>query len=75
MLASSGERMPPCGVPVLVSLVDAVLAEDAGLEERLHQRQDALVPDPIVAPGPCRAVWSISSKHAVMSRFQHPLST
>ena len=50
MLASSGERMPPCGVPVIVSRMRAVLGEDAGLQERLDQRQDALVPDPIAHP-------------------------
>ena len=37
MLASSGDRMPPCGVPVMVSR-DAVLGEDASFQERLHQR-------------------------------------
>ena len=49
-LASSGERIPPCGVPVSVSSQRAVLAEDARLQERLHQSQDALVPDPSPHP-------------------------
>ncbi len=42
MFASSGERMPPCGVPVRVSS-RLFLGEDAGLEERLDQPQHALV--------------------------------
>ena len=44
-LLSSGERIDPCGVPVSVVPQDAVLAEDARLEERLHQGQDAFVSD------------------------------
>ena len=44
MLASSGERIPPWGVPVLV-----FLARPSSLrmpaQERLHQGQNALVPD------------------------------
>ena len=50
MLASSGERMPPCGVPVTVSPLDAILAEDAGTQERRHEREDAPVSDPIAQP-------------------------
>ena len=50
ILASSGERIPPWGVPVIVVPVNAVLSEDARLQERLHQAQDALVPDPMSHP-------------------------
>ena len=52
MLASSGERIPPWGVPVPVFLDQAVLAEDACSQERLYQGQDPLVPDTTPAPGP-----------------------
>ncbi len=45
MLASSGERIPPCGVPVIVSCSVPSVGEDTGLQKRLHQAQDALVSD------------------------------
>ena len=66
MLASSGERMPPCGVPVLVSLVIAVLGQDPGFQERLDQRHDTLsaIRSRTRASS---AGCEISSKHAVMS--------
>jgi len=41
----SGERIEPCGVPAFVLPQHAVLTEDACLEERLDQGQDAFVPD------------------------------
>ena len=50
ILASNGERIPPWGVPVIVVPADAVLGEDTGSQERLHQAQDALVPDPTSHP-------------------------
>ena len=50
ILASSGERMPPWGVPVLVSLPHPILREDAGVEERLHQSHDTLVSDSMSHP-------------------------
>ena len=50
MLASSGERMPPWGVPVFVPINRGVLGEDARLQERLYQVQDTLVPDPVSHP-------------------------
>ena len=72
MLASSGERMPPCGVPVLVSLVDAVLGEDPGLEERLHQCQDAFVSDP--SSDPAHQGGVVDGVEARLDvRVQHPL--
>jgi hypothetical protein len=50
MLASSGDRMPPCGVPVGGVLPFAEFGEDPGLQERLDQRQHALVLDPCPHP-------------------------
>ena len=38
------------GVPVIVSRSAAVLGEDTGLQERLHQTQDTFVPDPTSHP-------------------------
>ena len=58
--------MPPCGVPVMVSLDLAFLGHDARLQEGLDQGQDALVPDAPAHPVQNRGVCS-SSKHAVMS--------
>ena len=52
MLASSGERIPPWGVPVIVSLLHLILGEDAGLEERLHQRPGHACLRLWLAPGP-----------------------
>ena len=43
-LLSNGERIQPCGVPAGCPEA-GILAEDARLQERLHQGQDALVPD------------------------------
>ena len=51
-LLSNGDRIEPCGVPALVVPQRAVLTEDARLQERLHQGQDAFVPDRVPAPGP-----------------------
>ena len=45
-----GVATPPCGVPVSVLSAIAVLVEDARLEERLHQSQDAFVPDASAHP-------------------------
>ena len=73
MLASSGERIPPCGVPVRLSCVFAELGEDPGLEERLHQRQHALVFDPRSAPGPSRRCGRSRSKARLDVGLEHPL--
>ena len=51
-LLSNGDRIEPCGVPASVSRSTPILAEDARLQERLHQGQDAFVPDASRAPGP-----------------------
>jgi hypothetical protein len=50
MLASSGERIPPCGGAGAGVPLDAVLAEEASFQERLHQGQHALVCDPAAHP-------------------------
>ena len=66
MLASSGDRMPPWGVPILVSLVTPS-------SERTPARRNAFTnPRTRLSPirsrtRPMRAGWSISSKHALMS--------
>jgi len=66
MLANNGERMPPCGVPVIVAL-----ALPSSL--RMPARRNAFTkPSTRLSPTRrrtrlIRAVWSISSKHAVMS--------
>ena len=49
-MLNSGERIDPCGVPAVVFLKLRVLTEDPGLEERLHQVQDAFVPDSLPHP-------------------------
>ena len=61
MLESSGERIPPCGAPVSLARKLAVLTEDGGLQERLHQFQEALVPDPRAHPHVSSSVCAISS--------------
>ena len=45
MLKISGDKMPPCGVPVESLTVLTEFGEHPGLEERLHQGQHALVLD------------------------------
>ena len=50
MLLSSGERIPPCGGASVRVPLRAILAEDACLEERLNQSQNALVSDPTPHP-------------------------
>ncbi len=45
MLASSGERIPPWGVPVIVSLFRPLFGQDPGPQERLHPAQHTFVPD------------------------------
>ncbi len=45
MLASSGERMPPCGGAGLGAPDLSGLGEDAGDQERFDQAEDALVCD------------------------------
>ncbi len=62
---------PPCGVPVLV-FRDAVLTEDPGLQERLHQRQDAFVPDPSTHPVHQGRVVDVVEARLDVA-FQHPL--
>ena len=72
MLASSGERMPPCGVPVSVSRLRPSSVRIPALQERLHQRQDALVPDP--SPHPAhqgRVVDLVEARLDVA--LEHPL--
>lgn len=49
-MASSGDRIPPCGVPVRVLPPGAVLTEDAGFRQAPYQRQDPLVPDALAHP-------------------------
>ena len=72
MLASSGDKIPPCGVPVQVSRSDAVLGEDAGLQERLDQAQDALVRDPSTHPvHQGRVVDLVEARRDVA--LEHPL--
>jgi hypothetical protein len=44
-LESNGERIPPCGAPVFCLLEFAALGQDAGLQERLHQRQNPFISD------------------------------
>ena len=71
MFASSGDRMPPCGVPVTVSLLFAEFREDSGFEEGFDQRQDTLVLDPVphsVHQG--RVVDRVEARLDV--RIQHP---
>jgi hypothetical protein len=59
------------GAGVVVPL-DPILAEDAGLEERLDQAQDALVPDPMSHPvHEGRVVDLVEACRDVA--FQHPL--
>ena len=72
MLASSGERIPPCGVPVIVSAAAARLGQDPGPQERLHQRQHALVPDP--SPHPAHQGGVVDLVEARLDvRLEHPL--
>ena len=52
MLASSGERIPPCGVPVMRPFSRPGGRHDPGLEEGLHQRQHTFVADPCAGAGP-----------------------
>ena len=72
MLASSGERMPPCGVPVLVSRVMPSSDEDPGFQERLDQPQDALVADASPHPGQQRRMRDFVEARRDVA-FQHPL--
>ncbi len=46
MLASSGDKIPPCGVPVCVASREPVVVNHPGLEERLDQPQHTLVANP-----------------------------
>ncbi len=46
MLASSGERIPPWGVPVIVVAAEPSSERTPALQERLHQAQDTFVSDP-----------------------------
>jgi hypothetical protein len=74
MLASSGDRMPPCGVPVTVSEFGAVDGEDPRLQERLHQGENALVADPAAHPvHQGRVVDRVETRFDV--RLQHPAVT
>ena len=71
MLASNGDRMPPCGVPVWVSSPVTVLGENARLEERLDQRQHAFVLDPQThAVHQGRVVDRVKARLDI--RIQHP---
>jgi hypothetical protein len=49
-LLISGERIEPCGVTGVVLPQHTILAEDPCLEERLHQGQNAFVPDASAHP-------------------------
>ena len=66
MLASSGERMPPCGVPVLVPLTAPSSERIPAIRNAFTKPSDALVPDSIAHPVQ-RAECEISSKHEAMS--------
>jgi hypothetical protein len=46
MFASSGEAIPRCGVPVIVSLQATGLGHHARFEKPAHEPQDALIGDP-----------------------------
>jgi hypothetical protein len=64
--------MPPCGGAGERLAVGALDAEEAGLEERLHQRQDALVPEaPAHAVQQGRVVDRIEARRDVC--VDHPL--
>ena len=72
MLASSGERIPPWGVPVIVSRSQALFGEDPGPQERLHQAQDALVSDPTSHPAHQGGVVDLVEARRDV-RLEHPL--
>jgi hypothetical protein len=61
-LGGAGDRVP----------LGAVLAEDAGLEERLHQGQDPLVPDSIPDPSQESGVGDLVEARRDVT-LQHPL--
>lgn len=66
MLASSGESIPPCGVPVRESSRLPVQVMTPALRNALTSAQ-AFLSLILARRRPIRAVWSISSKHALMS--------
>jgi hypothetical protein len=47
MFDISSERIPPWGGAGDRSCEAALLGQDSGAQERLHERHDALVPDPL----------------------------
>ena len=66
MLASSGERIPPWGVPVIVSSRSPSAVMTPALRNALTSASTRL--SVIRARRrSIRALWSISSKHALMS--------
>ena len=72
MLASNGERIPPWGVPVIVSLSTPSSARMPAWRNAFTRRQDALVPDPTSHPvHKGRVVDLVEACRDVP--FQHPL--
>ena len=64
--------IPPCGVPVTVSSKAAVLGHDPGPQERLDERQHALVRDPLAHPAhQGRVVDAVEARLDV--RLNYPL--
>ena len=73
-LLSNGDKIDPCGVPALVSRQFRSSPRMPGLQERLHQGQDALIPD--ARPHP---VHEAGMRDLVEAGFDvslnHPLAT
>ena len=72
MFASSGDRIPPCGVPVCVASRVPVVGHHPGLEERLDQPQHALVLDPYPDPVHQRDVIDVVETRLDVG-LQHPV--
>src|SRR6266540_6923502 len=74
MLASSGDRMPPCGVPVSVPSSAPSTVRIPAFRNAFARARTRLSPT-LRRTRSIRAVWSIESKHASMSASQHPAVT
>ena len=72
MLASSGESIPPWGVPVIVLWRLPILGQNPGFEERLHQTQDTFVSDPIPYPPHESGVVDLVEARLDVT-FEHPV--
>ena len=72
MLASSGEAMPPWGVPVFVSLIAPSVGHDARLQECLDQGENTLISDASAHPiQKSRVPDVVEARFDV--RVQHPV--